>query len=175
MVQQWGHHQPHQYATIYYGLHERNFLPKHKKHVIFYKQFIDDVFGIWLPHPNPQTNARLWEEFKDSMNSFPGLTWEFEDPNVEVNFMDLTITISKWTHLNISLRETIKFTSIYISSLCPSTCAPPRHRPQYTISNFHPLLRSRRQDPTHKGVFKRLQARGYKSDQIKSIFYKAIS
>ena len=25
------------YATIYYGLHETNFLPKHKKHVIFYK------------------------------------------------------------------------------------------------------------------------------------------
>ena len=34
------------YTTIYYGIHEKNFLPKHNKHVIFYKQFIDDVFGI---------------------------------------------------------------------------------------------------------------------------------
>ena len=50
------------YATIYYGIHEKNFLPKHIKHVIFYKQFIDDVFGIWIPHPNPQTDAHLWEE-----------------------------------------------------------------------------------------------------------------
>ena len=25
------------YATIYYGLHETNFLPKHNKHIIFYK------------------------------------------------------------------------------------------------------------------------------------------
>ena len=25
------------YATMYYGLHEKNFLPKHQKHVIFYK------------------------------------------------------------------------------------------------------------------------------------------
>ena len=39
------------YATIQYGLHETNFLPKHKKHVIFYKLFIDDIFSIWLPTP----------------------------------------------------------------------------------------------------------------------------
>ena len=58
------------YATIYYGLHETNFLPKHNKHVIFYKRFIDDVFGIWLPHPNPQTDARLWDRFKNSMNNY---------------------------------------------------------------------------------------------------------
>ena len=47
------------YATIYYGLHENNFLPKHNQHVIFYNRFIKKVFGIWLPHPNPQTDARL--------------------------------------------------------------------------------------------------------------------
>ena len=58
-----GHYQPHRMLPFYYGLHETNFKPKHKKHVIFYKQFIDDVFGIWIPHPNPQTNTRLWEEF----------------------------------------------------------------------------------------------------------------
>ena len=47
------------FATIYYGLHDNNFLPKHNQHVIFYNRFIDNVFGIWLPHPNPQTDARL--------------------------------------------------------------------------------------------------------------------
>ena len=34
------------YATIYYGIHEKTFLPKHNKHVIFYKRLIDDVFDI---------------------------------------------------------------------------------------------------------------------------------
>ena len=81
------------YATIYYGIHEKNFLPKHNKHAIFYKRFIDDVFGIWIPHTNPQTDAQLWDESKQSMNAFPGLTWEFEDPSDKVNFMELTITI----------------------------------------------------------------------------------
>ena len=81
------------YTTVYYGLHETNFLTKHRKHVIFYKRYIDDIFGIWLPHPNRQTDSHLWEEFTDSMNNYPGLTWEFNDPSENVNFMDLTITI----------------------------------------------------------------------------------
>ena len=92
------------YATIYYGIHEKNLLPKHNKHVIFYKRFINDIFGIWIPHPNPQLNAHLWEEFKDSMNKIPGLTWEFDDPSDKMNFMDLTITIQNG-HISTSLFE----------------------------------------------------------------------
>ena len=163
------------YATIYYGLHEKNFLPKHKKHVIFYKRLIDDVFGIWLPHPNPQTNASLWEEFKDSMNTFPRLTWEFEDPNDKVNFMDLTITIQNG-HISTSLFEKPLNLHLYIP---PHSAHPPGLLPGivhstlfriFTLCSDHDdrILRTR-------VFFKRLQARGYKSDQTKSLFYKAIS
>ena len=67
------------------------------QHVIFYKHFIDDVFGIWLPHPNPQINARLWDEFTKSMNNLPGLTWEFNALSDKVDFMDLTISIKNST------------------------------------------------------------------------------
>ena len=81
------------YATIYYGLHESTFLPSHRQHVIFYKRFIDDVFGIWLPHPNAELNERLWDEFTKTMNNYPGLTWEFNKPSHRVVFMDLTISI----------------------------------------------------------------------------------
>ena len=84
---------PPPYATIYYGLHESKFLPNHRQHVIFYKRFIDDVFSIWLPHPNAQINKRLWNEFTKSMNNYPGLTWEFNKPSNKVDFMDLTISI----------------------------------------------------------------------------------
>ena len=92
-----------------------------KKHIIFYKRFIDDVFGIWLPHPNPQTNARLWEEFKDSMNTFPGLTWEFEDPSDKVNFMDLLITIQNG-HISTSLFEKPLNLHLYVP---PHSAHPP--------------------------------------------------
>eukprot|EP00804_Cyclotella_cryptica_P015732 CCRYP_013371-RA/>CCRYP_013371-RA protein AED:0.39 eAED:0.39 QI:0/-1/0/1/-1/0/1/0/79 len=40
------------WATIFFALHERIILPKWSCHLIFYKRFIDDIFGIWLPHPN---------------------------------------------------------------------------------------------------------------------------
>ena len=106
------------YATIYYGIHEKNFLPKHNKHVIFYKRFINDVFGIWIPHPNPQIDAQLWDEFKQSMNAFPGLTWEFEDPSDKVNFMDLTITI-KNGHVSTSLFEKPLNLHLYIPPPTP--------------------------------------------------------
>ena len=163
------------YATIYYGIHEKNFLPKHNKHVIFYKRFIDDVFGIWTPHPNPQTDAQLWDEFKHSMNAFPGLTWEFEDPSDKVNFMDLTITIKKG-HVSTSLFEKPLNLHLYIP---PHSAHPPGLLPGivhstlfriFTLCSDHDdrVLRTR-------VFFKRLQARGYKSDQIKPLFYKAIS
>ena len=67
------------YATIYYGIHEEKFLPHHAQRVIFYRRFIDDVIGIWCPNKNPERDALEWNEFKDKMNAFPGLTWEFSE------------------------------------------------------------------------------------------------
>ena len=42
------------YATISYGIHERNkLLPTFSDMLLLYKRFIDDMLGIW----NPSTNA----------------------------------------------------------------------------------------------------------------------
>ena len=106
---------------IYYGLHESKFLPNHRQHVIFYKHFIDDVFGIWLPHPNPQINAHLWDEFTKSMNNYPGLTWEFNAPSDKVDFMDLTISI-KNGQISTSLFEKPLNLHLYIP---PHSAHPP--------------------------------------------------
>ena len=65
------------YATIYSGIHKSKFLPQYQNHVVFYKRFIDDVLGIWLPHPNQKINSQLCEEFTASMSNYLGLTWEF--------------------------------------------------------------------------------------------------
>ena len=109
------------------------------------------------------------------MNAFPGLTWEFEDPNDKVNFMDLTITI-KNGHVSTSLFEKPLNLHLYIP---PHSAHPPGLLPGivhstlfriFTLCSDHNdrILRTR-------VFFKRLQARGYKSDQIKSLFYKAIT
>ena len=127
-----GTHPAPPYTTIYYGLHETNFHPIIKKHIIFYKRFIDDIFGIWLPHPNPQTNARLWEEFTDSMNNYPGLTWEFNDPSDKVNFMDLMIAIKNGA-ISTSLFEKPLNLHLYIP---PHSAHPPGLLP----GNVHSTL-----------------------------------
>ena len=116
---------PPPYAMIYYGLHESKFLPNHRQHVIFYKHFIDDVFSIWLPHPIPQINAHLWDNFTKSMNNYPGLTWEFNAPSDKVDFMDLTISI-KNGQISTSLFEKPLNLHLYIP---PHSAHPPRLLP----------------------------------------------
>ena len=38
------------YATIYYAYHEiKILLPKYKNNLLFFKIFIDGMFGIWIP------------------------------------------------------------------------------------------------------------------------------
>ncbi len=54
------------WATIFYALHENTFLPKYRQHLIFYKCFIDNVFGVLLPHPCQHQNQILWHTFKDT-------------------------------------------------------------------------------------------------------------
>ena len=132
---------PPPHATIYYGLHASKIFPNHRQHVIFYKRFIDDVFGSWLPHPNAQINKRLWDEFTKSMNNYPGLTWEFNPPSDKVDFMDLTISIQNGS-ISTSLFEKPLNLHLYITPpppppLCPPAQTPPRHRPQYPIKNFY--------------------------------------
>ena len=163
------------YATIYYGLHESNFLPKQRPQVILYKRFIDDVFGIWLPHPDPQKNERLWNDFTKTMNNYPGLTWEFNPPSDTVDFMDLTITI-KNGKISTSLFEKPLNLHLYIP---PHSAHPPGLLPGIVHSTLFRIF-TLCSDPDDqilrtKVFFKRLQARGYKSNQIKPLFLKAIA
>ena len=93
------------YATIYYGIHEKKSLPHHSRWVIYYRRFIDNVIGILCPNKNPQLDLAERNEFKQKMNSFPGLTWEFSEQSKAVNFMDMTITINNWNMIETTLFE----------------------------------------------------------------------
>ena len=146
-------------------------IPQYQNHVIFYKRFIDDVFRIWLPHPNPKINSQLWDEFTASMNNYPGLTWEFNTPTNKVIFLDLTISITNG-NISTSLYKKLLTLHLYIP---PHSAHPPGLLPgivrstlfrNFTLCSDHNdrILRT-------KVFFKRLQARGYKSDQIKKLLH----
>ena len=110
------------YATIYYGIHEEKFLPHHSRRVIYYRRFIDDVIGIWCPNKNPQLDESEWNEFKQKMNSFPGLTWEFSERSKTVDFMDMTITINNSNMIDTTLFEKRLNLHLYIP---PHSAHPP--------------------------------------------------
>ena len=103
------------------------------------------------------------------MNNYPGLTWEFNTTTNKVDFMDLAISI---TNGNIS-------TSLYEKPLNLHFYIPPHsaHPDGLLPGIVHSTLCSDHNDRIlhTKVFFKRLQARGYKSDQIKPLFNKAIA
>ena len=105
------------YATVYYGIHEEKFLPHHAQRVMFYRRFIDDVIGIWCPHHNHKQDALEWDNFKNKMNAFPGLTWEFSERAKTINFMDMTISINNSNKIETNLFEKRLNLHLYIPPL----------------------------------------------------------
>ena len=136
------------YATIYYGIHEEKFLPHHAQCVIFYRQFIDDVIGIWCPNNNHEQDALEWDDFKNKMNAFPGLTWEFSERAKTIDFMDMTISIRTRTKLKQPCSKkdsTCTFTSLptpltrqdYFLVLCMVLCSGSLPYVQTTRINYN--------------------------------------
>jgi hypothetical protein len=81
------------WANLYYALKELDLLPKFDDNLVLYKWFIDDVLGIWLPI-DPNTDAERWDEFIAQMNCpIFGLEWVVSSRSMEVEYMDLNITI----------------------------------------------------------------------------------
>jgi hypothetical protein len=80
------------YATILYGYHENSqILPQFTPNLLYFKRYIDDIFGIWLP---PITNKNsTWTSFKSKLNEWGSLTWIIEEPSPSTIFLDLNIKI----------------------------------------------------------------------------------
>ncbi len=93
------------YATIYFAIHEmRCILDRFGKYLLFYKRYLDDVFGIWYC-PDAKTDKQEWAAFQHAMNSFGKLRWEFSERNTTVTFLDVTITIGTNRRIVTSLFE----------------------------------------------------------------------
>ena len=80
------------YATITYGHHENTkILTVFEANLLYYRRYIDDIFGIWLP---PDTNeTETWNNFKKELNNWGTLEWVIEEPSKETIFLDLTLNL----------------------------------------------------------------------------------
>jgi hypothetical protein len=82
------------YAMVTFG-HCENTNIRHDftSNLLYYKRYIDDVIGIWMPPA--QNNTILWNQFKEKLNGWGQLKWKIEDPSKHTVFLDLDLKISK--------------------------------------------------------------------------------
>ena len=81
-------------ATIFQGLHENGLIPKYRVYTPLFLRFIDDVIGMWVPVDLDYTiDNQVWTQFKLDVNSNHGLEWLFTDRVMQLDFMDMTISI----------------------------------------------------------------------------------
>jgi hypothetical protein len=68
------------YATITFGHFENTvLLSTFKWHLLFFKRYIDDIIGIWIP-PN-DNDPGPWDYFKTKLNEWGNLRWKIEEPS----------------------------------------------------------------------------------------------
>jgi hypothetical protein len=74
------------YATVTYGHFENTvILPRFKNNLYYYRPYIDDIFGIWVP---PPTNQRAtWANFKNTLSQWGSLEWLAEEPSKKKTFL----------------------------------------------------------------------------------------
>jgi hypothetical protein len=81
------------YATITYGVHELlRILTEFKDNLIFYKRYIDDIIGIWIPILGTDDEVR-WSNFKTLLDGFGNLKWKVDDRTFKVTFLDLNLEL----------------------------------------------------------------------------------
>jgi hypothetical protein len=63
------------YATIVYAIHENILLSRYNQNLLFYKRYIDDVFGIWVPDVRSDIDDdTTWTQFCTDM-TYHKLRW----------------------------------------------------------------------------------------------------
>ena len=70
------------YATITFGHYENcNILSEFAQHIIYYRRYINDISGIWIP-PDTQQEA-TWQSFEKKLNNRGSLEWIIIKPSTK--------------------------------------------------------------------------------------------
>jgi hypothetical protein len=111
------------YATIVYAIHEVTLLSQYENNLFFYRRYIDDVFGIWVPDLSISSteNDTIWSSFCTAMNH-NRLQWVVNERSLQVDFLDITITIQPDRCISTKLYEKALNLYLYIP---PHSAHPP--------------------------------------------------
>jgi hypothetical protein len=108
------------YATITFGHHENTtILMDFRQHLLYYKRYIDDILGIWIPPPRNKNST--WNNFKETLNNWGTLKWVIEEPSKNTHFLDLNINIQGHSIVTETYQKAMNL-YLYIP---PSSAHPP--------------------------------------------------
>jgi hypothetical protein len=162
------------YATLYFGIHETFYmLPTFQSRLGFYFRYIDDGLAAWIPHPNPDTDATLFNDFRTSL-SYGKLTWTMTPRQLSIPFLDLRITILPSGRLKTSLFEKERNLYLYLP---PYSTHPPDLLRGLIIGMIFRIL-NLTSDPTNAyqnitDLYRRLRNRGYARPTFVPLFHQA--
>jgi hypothetical protein len=163
------------YATLYFFIHEEKLHATYNHHLLYYRRYIDDGFGIWLPNECDTTDKCDWDNFKRDFDKFGSLTWEFSDRTTKVDFLDVTITIQPNQQVQTCLFEKALNLYLYLPS---HSAHPPGVLKGLIIGTFRRIQRltsdsSLRLQQARK-LYERLRLRGYTDTLLSPIFQDGI-
>jgi hypothetical protein len=164
------------YATLYFAIYELELLTCFNSSLAFYRRYIDDCFGVWTHHPDPDIDHDTWISFKVSMQCFGKLEWEFTDRAKSADFLDLTIAIKPNGTIGTKLFEKKLNLYLYIP---PHSAHPPGVTRGLIFGMITRIFRLTTDYADQRSavtdLFRRLQARGHQATDILPMFLAALS
>ena len=160
------------WAMMYFAPFEDDSCDIFSDHILYYKRYIDDVFGIWFQQPG---DDQAWTLFKAHMNN-SALVWDFTERSRSAIFLDLTISITDTNTIHTTLYEKPLNLHTYIP---PHSAHPPgvlRGMLKGMIYRFKTLC-TLPSDQKHYILqfYRHLIHRGYKPDSLTPIFNEAVA
>jgi hypothetical protein len=108
------------YATVTFGHYENTtILPNFSEQLFYYKRYIDDIIGIWIPPE--QNQLATWNRFKETLNDWGHLQWKSEEPSKKTVFLDLELELQNSTVITKTFQKKMNL-YLYIP---PMSAHPP--------------------------------------------------
>ena len=158
------------YAILYFAIREMT-LERFKAFIIFYRRYIDDVFGVWKHHHDTELDISKWREFQRTWNNHGILKWTFSKRSKKCEFLDPRLSIDKTGHISSDIYE--KAMNLYLY-LPPGSAHPPGVLKGLVFGMIYRITTLTNDDTRRreslKRFYNRLLRRGYAKDTIVPIF-----
>ena len=164
------------YATLYYGIHELQLLQQTPNAQLpLFKRYIDDIFGVWIPHDDKSDDDAAWSALVESLQ-YGQLVWDTSKRSRVVNFLDLTITVDP-VKRRITTKLYEKPHNLYLY-LPPQSAHPPGVLQGLIAGGIQRIFRLTTErvdiEQSVRKFYRRLIVRGHSPSHIRPLFNNAI-